>query len=217
VIPGLQSVRLPGEIALAVREISCILAGLGAAALIRWVPARWATFAAALLIFAAFAETLRAPFPGLASGPPFGALRIRPSDESLAFFDTLEREGNRGPLLELPIDRKNRAYTFQHAPMQQLLTAYHHRRTSGCYVSFIPQQVRGLATVSEGLPEPDAVDRALELGFTTIVIQHDARHPSGREIAERFRLSALEEGDGRLVPIAANATMTAYALRESGR
>jgi hypothetical protein len=216
VLPGLGAVRLPGEFALAVREISCVLAGLGAAALFRRVPARWATFAAALLIFAAFAETLRPPFPGLASAPPFGALRIRPSDASLAFFDALEQQGNRGPLLELPVDRKNRAYTFRHAPMQQLLTAYHHRRTSGCYVSFIPQRVRGLAAISEGLPEPEALDRALELGFTTIVIHHDEHLPSGREIAERFQRSALV-GDGRLVPIATSATMTAYALRDTGR
>jgi hypothetical protein len=100
--------------------------------------------------------------------------------------------------------------------MQQLLTAYHHRRTSGCYVSFIPQRVRGLAAISEGLPEPEALDRALELGFTTIVIHHDEHLPSGREIAERFQRSALV-GDGRLVPIATSATMTAYALRDTGR
>lgn len=217
VLPGLQTVRLPGEFALVVREISCILAGFGAAALLRWIPARWTTFAAAVLIFAAFAETLRPPFPGLASAPPFGALRIRPSEASLAFFDVLEKKGNRGPLLELPVDRKNRAYTFRYAPTQQLLTAYHHRRTSGCYVSFIPQQVRGLASISEGLPGPKAIDRALELGFTTIVIHHDERLPSGREIAERFRRSALEEGHGRLAPIATSSTMTAYALRDTGR
>ena len=216
VIPGLQSVRLPGEFALAVREIACILAGFGAAALFRWVPARWATFAAALVIFAVFAETLRPPFFGLAPAPPFGALRIRPSDASLAFFDALEQKGNRGPLLELPVDRKNRAYTFRHAPMQQLLTAYHHRRTSGCYVSFIPQQVRGLASISEGLPEPEALDRALELGFTTIVIHHDERLPSGHEVAKKFRRSA-PVGDGRLVPIATSATMTAYELRDTGQ
>lgn len=215
VLPVLVSVRLPGEFALAVREIACILAGFGAAALFRWVPARWATAAAALLIFAAFAETLRPPFLGMTSAPPFGAFRVRPSEASLSFFDTLEQKGNRGPLLEIPVDRKNRAYTFRYAPMQQLLTAYHHRRTSGCYVSFIPQQVRNLASISERLPEPEALDRALELGFTTIVIHHDERLPSGREIAERFRRSA-SVSEGRLVPIAASASMTAYELRDTG-
>jgi hypothetical protein len=100
--------------------------------------------------------------------------------------------------------------------MQQLLTAYHHRRTSGCYVSFIPQQVRGLASISEGLPEPEALDRALELGFTTIVIHHNERLPSGHEVAKKFRRSA-PVGDGRLVPIATSATMTAYELRDTGQ
>jgi len=216
VLPVLHSVRLPREFALAVREIACVLAGFGAAALFRWVPGRWATAAAAVLIFAAFAETLRPPFLGLASAPPFGAFRIRPSDASLAFFDTLAQEGNRGPLLELPIDRRNRAYTFLYAPMQQLLTAYHHRRTSGCYVSFIPQQVRNLASLGERLPDPEAIDRAQELGFTTIVIHHDERLSSGREVAEAFRDSAAVD-DGRLVPIAASASMTAYELRDTGR
>jgi hypothetical protein len=216
VIPGLRSVRLPGEFALGVREIACILAGFGAAAIFRWVPARWSTAAAALVIFVAFAETLRPPFLGLSPAPPFGSFRVRPSDASLAFFDTLEREGNRGPLLEIPVDRTNRAYTFRQAPMQQLLTAYHHRRTSGCYVSFIPRRVRELASISEALPQPEALDRARELGFTTIVIHHDDRLPSARALEERFR-SAASAGTGRLVPIAESGTMTAYELRGLGR
>jgi hypothetical protein len=216
VLPVLQSVRLPGELALAVREIACILAGFGAAAFLRWAPVRWATAAAALLIVLSFAETLRPPFLGLAAAPPFGAFRIRPSDASLAFFDTLAQKGNRGPLLELPLDRRNRAYTFRYAPIQQLLTAYHHRRTSGCYVSFIPRQVRELASISKRLPEPEALDRVLELGFTTIVIHQDEQLASGREIAEKLRAAALV-ADGRLVPIATSATMTAYELRDTGR
>jgi hypothetical protein len=211
-LPGLESVRLPREFALVVREITCILAGFGAAALVRWVPARRATLAAALLICVAFAETVRPAFPG----PPFDALRIRPSDESLGFFAALEQQGNRGPLLELPIDRGNRAYTFRHAPTQQLLTAYHHRRTSGCYVSFIPQQVRGLASLSGGLPGRESLDRALELGFTTIVVHHGERLPAGREIERRFR-RAIEAGNDGLAPIATSASMTAYALRDADR
>jgi hypothetical protein len=82
-------------------------------------------------------------------------------------------------------------------------------------VSFIPQSVRDLASISERLPEPEALDRALELGFTTIVIHHDERLPSGRALAEEFRRSA-PVGGGRLVPIATSATMTAYELREPG-
>jgi hypothetical protein len=211
ILPGLQTVRLPGEFALAAREILCILAGLGAAALLRCVPGRWATPAAALLILAAFAETLRPPLPGLSSLEPFAALRIRPSEETLAFYDELARKGNLGPLLELPIDRSNRGYTFRQAPMQQLLTAYHHRRTSGCYVSFIPQQVRELAPLSDELPAIAAIDRARDLGFTTVVVHHGSRVPAGREIAQRFR-RAREPEQARLEPIANGPNMTAYAL-----
>jgi hypothetical protein len=215
ILPGLKTVRLPGELALAAREILCVLAGFGTAALLRSAPARWATSAAILLILAAFAETLRPPLPGLFSAKPFAALQIRPSQETLAFFEELERKGNRGPLLELPIDRTNRAYTFRHAPTQQLLTAYHHRRTSGCYVSFIPQQVRGLATLSAELPAIDAIDRARDLGFTTVVVHHGARLPAGREIAQRFR-HTREPEQPRLEPIATGPSMTAFALPGSG-
>jgi hypothetical protein len=119
-------------------------------------------------------------------------------------------------MLELPVDRTNRAYTFLHAPTQQLLTAYHHRRTSGCYVSFIPQPVRGLASLTDALPDDEALAKAASLGFTTIVIHHGERLPSGQEIARRFR-RRIETEDTGLEVIATSATMTAYALRGAER
>ena len=147
-----------------------------------------------------------------------GLLQINPDLQVILLTGqaTLEQAGNRGPLLELPVDRTNPGYTFRAAPLQQLLTAYHHRRTSGCYVSFIPEQVRGLAAISNGLPRDAALDRALELGFTTIVVHHGERLPAGQAIERRFR-GALEAGTSRLEPIATSATMTAYSLRKIDR
>ena len=76
--------------------------------------------------------------------------------------------------------------------------------------------MRGLASISGELPEEAALDRALELEFTTIVIHHGERLPAGRAIEQRFR-RALEAGTSRLEPIASSKTMTAYALREIDR
>jgi hypothetical protein len=101
--------------------------------------------------------------------------------------------------LELPIPQKNRGRTFREAPTQHLLSAYHHRRTSGCYVSLIPRKLRNLAAVSGRLPEPDALEHAKKVGFTTIIAHHRSgrRGPNRRlgfVIDRRFR-KALADGD----------------------
>jgi hypothetical protein len=215
-LPGLQNVRLPGELALAARAIVCLLAGLGAAALLRSLPVRFARIAAPVLILAAFAVAPGAPAWLTRGAPPFDALTLRPPDAALEFFDALARSGNDGPLLELPIDRGNRGYTFRAAPEQQLLSAYHGRRTSGCYFSFIPEQVRGLGKLGEALPERDAIERARALGFTTVIVHHERRNPGGRAL--RLRLDrAIEAGATGLRPIATSRDRSAYAIAEATR
>jgi hypothetical protein len=211
-LPGLAGVRLPGEFALAVRELGCILAGLGAAALLRWLPPRVVPGASFALIVVAFGVTIGLPLPLGDSRPAFGALRIRPADSTIAFFDSLAAAGNRGPLLELPTDREDRSYVFLRAPEQQLLSAYHHRRTSGCYVSFIPEAVGELAALDHELPSPPALARVRELGFTTVVIHHGERVPAGVEIAARVRRTAAA-GNAELEPLATAPGLTAWALR----
>ena len=142
----------------------------------------------------------------------FEELSIRPSDEAIEFFRELEAAGNSGPLLELPIDRSTKAYAFEHAPLQHLLTAYHHRRTSGCSPAFTPAQVLALAPLSVRFGEPGSIDTVRELGFTTILVHHPpSRRGSGR-YAERIARVA-RSSNGRLVEIASNESMTAYELR----
>jgi hypothetical protein len=211
-LPGLAGVRLPGEFALAVRELGCILAGLGAAALLRCLPSRAATPASIVLIAVAFGVTLGTPVPLGDTRPAFAALRIRPPDSTIAFFAALAADGNRGPLLELPADREDRSYVFLRAPEQQLLTAYHHRRSSGCYVSFIPEAVRGLGALDRELPAPEAVARVRELGFTTVVVHHGEQLPAGAKLEARLRRS-VAAGDFGLEPLATAPGLSAWAVR----
>jgi hypothetical protein len=213
-LPGLRNVRLPSEFSLATRAIVCLLAGLGAAGLLARLPDRFGRMAAPALILLAFSQTPGLPGFTSASVPRFRALTIRPPEDALNFFDALAAAGNEGPLLELPIDRTNRGYTFRAAPEQQLLSAYHHRRTSGCYFSFIPQRVRALAELSRELPGHAALGRARELGFTTVVVHHEPRNPLGRATQQRFQ-RAIEAGDTELREIATSPKRTAYALDEA--
>jgi hypothetical protein len=215
-LPGLENVRLPREFALASRSLVCVLAGLGTAGLLQRLPDRFARIAGPLLIVAAFLQTPGLPSAMRGEAPRFAALEIRPSDEALAFFDALAESGNDGPLLELPIDRRNRGYTFRDAPEQQLLSAYHHRRTSGCYFSFIPLQVRGLAPLAAELPDPAALARARDLGFTTVVVHHGPRNAVGRETRQRFQ-RAVAAGVPGLRAIATSPARSAFALDEVTR
>lgn len=213
-LPGLRNVRLPAEFSLATRAMVCVLAGLGAAGLLELLPDRFHGVAASTLILLAFAQAPGMPrfFPD--SPARFSALEIRPPEEALTFFATLAASGNDGPLLELPIDRTNRSYTFRAAPEQQMLSAYHHRRTSGCYFSFIPQRVRALAELGRELPEHAALERARELGFTTVIVHHGPRNRLGRETQRKFA-HAVETGVAGLRTIATSPNRTAYVLDEA--
>jgi len=215
-LPGLENVRLPGEFALATRAVVCLLAGLGAAGLLARIPDRARLGVAPALILLAFCQTPGLPGIFTGAAPRFDALAIRPPDDALAFFEALAESGNDGPLLELPIDRSNRGYTFRAAPEQQLLSAYHHRRTSGCYFSFIPQQVRELAELSRDLPAHAALNRARKLGFTTLVIHHGQRNRLGQTLRQRFAAAtATETGDAGFRTIATSPSRTAYAIDEA--
>jgi hypothetical protein len=213
-LPGLENVRGPAEFAFGVRAIACILAGLGAAATLRRLPRPWAPACALALIGVVFAETLWPAAPGGPTAARFGALRMRPDEGTIRFFEALERAGNRGPLLELPIPQKSRAYTFLEAPAQHLLSAYHHRRTSGCYVSLIPPQVRDLASLSAGLPGPAALEQARSLGFTTVIVHHRAgyRGPNRRlgAVIERRLQDAAARGDSGIERVATSRDLSAY-------
>lgn len=215
IVPGLDSVRLPSMLAHGARMLLCVLAGLGAAALLRRVPGRYAAATGALLILLAALDTLQPSLLGGARPVRFASLDLRPPESTLAFYARLEALGNDGPMLELPMT-STPMYRFEDAPMQHLLTAFHHRRTSGCSPSYTPPVVQGVAALAGRIERPGSLAEVRDLGFTTLVVHH----PPGRPGAERYavriaRLARRSRGD--LVEIASAEGLTAYALRARER
>ncbi len=216
ILPGLSAVRVVSDLTLGVHQVLCLLAGFGAAAALRFAPRRALPWATAVLIAIAFVETTRPAFIGLARHPPFQSLVLRPADETLAFFRTLEQQGNRGPLLEVPIrplgtEGKLELEWKADIIRDQFLTAYHHRRTSSCFGARHMARVGGLDRWSRRLLEPAGIEAARREGFTTVVVHH----PPGRSFAERYarhvrRLAHASEG--RLALLATSESLTAYAL-----
>jgi hypothetical protein len=210
VLPGLEGVRLPSALGPGVVQVACILAGLGAAALLRSLPPRALPCAAALLVAAAFVDTLRPAYLGLSPPVSYRPLPMRPPEATLALFDRLEQLGNAGPLLELPVDRRDKDYSFNRATSQHLLTAYHRRRTSGCYSSFVPPAVHALARLGP-LSEKETLDRIRALGFTTVVVDRRVAEGAAAEEVER---AALASG-GRLEHLAETDRLVVWRLRDA--
>jgi hypothetical protein len=216
-LPGLNAVRLVSDLALGVQQVLYILAGLGAAAVLRLAPRRAYPYAAAALIVVAFADTTRPTYLGLSAHPAFKRLALRPPDEALAFFGDLARQGDRGPLLEVPIRMagthgKLEAAWKSDITRDQFLTAYHHRRTSSCLGARFQMRAGTLDQMSRRLLEPGAIGEMRDRGFATVVVHH----PPGRAFEQRYAREvarAASASEGRLVPIATSESMTGYALR----
>ena len=212
-LPGLESVRLPSLLGSATRMLLCLLAGLGAASLLRRLPSRVAPAAAALLVVAVAAETLRPPWLGFEPRLRFEPLQVRPAADTIALFEELEEAGNRGPLLELPIDPAHPRFAVADAPLRHLLSAWHHRRTSGCAAAYTPPEVRDLAALADRVASPGVLDEIRALGFTTLVVHHrvDRRRPAMvRPVLER-----IARRSGRLERLGRTDAVTVYALSEA--
>jgi len=203
VIPGLDSVRVPGALSAGVHVALSILAGLGAAALIAMAPARLRTSVAIALILIAYVETLRPRVIGLEPPVIYRPVLLKPADGVLEFYETLAEKGNSGPILELPYK------TGVLAGPTGWLSAYHHRRTSACHATFPPPVVSEVRELSERLPDQDAIRAAREMGFTTIVLRHASKGLAS-SYGERFE-EASQHG-GLLRRIHGDTFMTAYAI-----
>jgi hypothetical protein len=215
ILPALRSVRLPKELVASVHQVLCLLAGFGAAAVLRRVPARSRPWASALLIALAFAETVR-PLPSSAAAP-YKAWTIRPDAETLGLFAELEARGSRGPLLEVPVrmraeDGSADPHWRPDLSTWQLSNAYHGRPTSSCYGFHPIRTLPELERLSRRLLDPEQLDALAALGFTTVVVHHPAGRPFASAYARRVERVARESG-GRLAPIASRPSLSAYALR----
>ena len=166
----------------------------------------WRAAAGAGVVAITWLAVLHPGIVGAASPARFTALPVRPTAETLDFFETLERRGNAGPLLELPIDLRSTAYLARDSASQTLLTAYHRRRTSGCYNAKHPPELRELEAISRRVPEAGAIAELREMGFTTIVVHE----PRGG--AWPARLESAAAAGGALRRVHAAASMSAYEI-----
>lgn len=198
-LPGLEVVRLPSAIGHGAYLALAILAGLGVAAAMERLPAGARAPVSVALVVLVFVNTLR---PGLPGAVPLATWSQRPSDEAIAFFDALAARGDGGPILEVP----NPPRPHPRYGRSILLSAWHGRRTSGCYNSFLPPETLEAERVARSLPDADALARVAAMGFTTVLLHEDV--PGAPAL--RARLDAAE-GRG-LRRIHAGAGMTAWAI-----
>ena len=208
VLPGLEVVRGPGAMYGGVHVVLCILAGLGAGAVLRLVPPRYAVVASTLLIAAAAVDTLRPSLLGLTPRIDYSMLELRPTDDALELFDSLEAAGDTGPILEVPLQHIN----LLKASRGLLLTAYHHRPTSYCYNSFFPEAIMEVERLGKALPSAADFTRLRELGFETLVVHHAVDDLGSGPLAKRIARFAEGDGAGTLRRLHANESLTAYEI-----
>lgn len=210
-LPGLDVIRAPAALFAGVHLAAAILAGAGAAALLRAVPQRWRHGAAAALIAITFVDVLRPSILGLEPSVDYQPVELRPSEATLAFFEELEAKDNRGPIFEAVAEGTPVAGKV-HASRSLLLLAYHHRRTSTCFNSFLGRREQEIRALNRRLDEGPALDRLRELGFTTLVV----RERLGLRGANRRANALIERIDRRpslpLREILRHGGLRAYAL-----
>jgi len=210
-VPGLELIRGVSRLYSGVLLALCILAGLGAGALVRAAPERWRSAVAAALVLAAGLDTLRPAALGLAPRVVFEMTEIAPAREQVEFFQQLAERGNGGPLAEVPLDRK----TQLRNNTAILLSAYHHRRTSACRNSFLPARLGELEATLARLPAADAVRELREQGFTTIVVHHESGSPRLEALRLRFAQRARDP-ESAIELVFATDALSAYAITRPG-
>jgi hypothetical protein len=209
VVPGLDVIRGVSRLYSGVLLALCILAGLGAAALVRAAPTRWRAGVAAALVLAAFLDTFRPASLGLAPRVAFQMTEIAPAPAQVEFFERLTELGDSGPIAEVPLDRK----TQLRNNTAILLSAYHHRRTSACRNSFLPPRLGELEATLARLPAADAVRELRDLGFTTIVVHHESGSPRLEALRRRFAQRASLPG-APIALIHASDALSAFAIEK---
>jgi len=207
VVPGLDVVRAPANLYTATHLALCVLAGFGAAALLRLAPVRYATAAAALLLALAALAALRPPLPGVQPAPRLVAVRVAPDPAEVDFYADLADAGNDGPIVELPYDPRD----MRRTSTAVLLSAYHRRRTAACWGSRRPDHVAEIQNLAGQLPKAAGVEGLAEMGFTTVV----RRQPVGLPRAAWWHPRQVEAlSDGTLRRLAASGELRAYRIAD---
>jgi hypothetical protein len=210
VLPGLGMVRNAGQLALGTHLVLSILTGFGTAALLRVVGRRWALVLATILVLVVGLDTIRPAGLGFHGGIRWNVVRIRPPDEIVDFYAELARQGNHGPMVEVPII-SNPMYVFGQALQRILYSAWHHRRTSACFASYKPPERIAVASLSEKLPAVAAVAELRRMGFTTIVV-----HQLPGAALRRGLDATAQEHPALLRRLHSSRWRTAYAIGTGG-
>lgn len=165
---------------------------------------------AVALVLLAAVETIRPTFLGLTPRIAYSTVQTAPDVETVALFDEAAGLGSRGPILALPVRPRN----LIRASSEVLLAAYHWRRTSACYnFSHFPQSLRDVA---RQLPDPDAIRALMDLGFTTLALQHGANSPNAIFVKRRLDAATQADSGDRLERLVGNETLTLYRLVAAG-
>lgn len=206
-VPGLDVVRVPSALYSGAHLALGVLVGLGAAAILRRVPARLWAPAAAALVALAWIDALRPSGLGLEPRFRHEEVSLRPAPEVLDFFEELEARGNAGPLFEVPISRRR---IFGESRLV-LRSAYHHRRTSSCASSNRHPRFEELERLAGELPAREAVRALAEMGFTTVLVHHPGPRTAG-SYASRLEARLAEGDDAPLRRVYGIGSMTAYEI-----
>lgn len=188
--------------------VAYILAGMGAAWLIA-ASSRWAPVALAVLLLAAGVSVFGFPIAGIeAPHERWDIKNVGAGPEKIAFFRQLEEKGNRGPIVELP------AVPAYFEPRRILLAAYHHRRTSACFGSYLGSARAEVSAIAKRLPSPEAARELRSMGFTTVVLHHPSSpaNPAAGRRAEKFARRVEQQERRVLQLVHRTPTMTAYDI-----
>ncbi len=207
VLPGLDQVRAIASLFSGVFVVETLLAGLGAAALLQRVAAGRRRLAAIGLVALAIVYTVRPGLP-LDRQIDYRPYTVRPATATLDFYDTLAAIGNKGPILEVPMDRH--ALVREGAAL--MASAYHHRPTSACTdKSFSTELSYEIDELGARLPDADALARIREIGFTTVIVHHPPGRRWSPELARALRAAARGD-DAGLRRLHGTASLTADAI-----
>jgi hypothetical protein len=204
-LPGFDKVHNPRVVANGAHLAACVLAGIGCAALLRLWRWRRAFLLGLLAIVLVWVDTLRPAALGFDPPVARDTFELAPDPEALAFFETLAKKGNAGPIFEMPLQRIGGRVVWGSTVRRLYLAGYHGRRTSACFGAHIPDRSQ-LEKIARQLPRRDAIRALRGLGFTTIVFSHDigsaALEPGetpetdARRARKRLRLAAFNREAG---------------------
>jgi hypothetical protein len=208
-VPGLDMVRVPGEMDSGFFLALALLAGLGAAAVLRRVPPRYVRPTAVALVALSLLE-VRGP-PLLGPTVHYELTQLAPRKSAQFFFARLSELGNTGPLLEVPVGKSKNLATRARASHQVLVTAYHGRPTSECRNSHTPAVSGEVRELILELPEQRALAQLRSMGFTTIVVHHHPSVPRHRRIVQPY-LEAAAGPEARLRWLHGDSERSAFLI-----